>query len=106
MSEGYHHEVDDSPLCTEDYSAKYRSIIGFYIWIIVPYRFNVAYDSSAMSKFNMLPIGGHLKAVKIILSYLKKFSKGRFVIYTTYSDHFVTLLIIRGRLPKMLQGPG
>jgi hypothetical protein len=28
MSEGYHLEVDDSTLCTEDDSAKYRSIIG------------------------------------------------------------------------------
>jgi hypothetical protein len=28
MSEGYHLEVDDSPLCAEDDSAKYRSIIG------------------------------------------------------------------------------
>jgi hypothetical protein len=35
MSEGYHPEVDDSPLCTKDDSAKYRSIIGCCIWIIV-----------------------------------------------------------------------
>jgi hypothetical protein len=28
ISEVYHPEVDDSPLCTEDDSAKYRSIIG------------------------------------------------------------------------------
>jgi hypothetical protein len=28
MSEGYHPKVDDSPLCNEDDSAKYRSIIG------------------------------------------------------------------------------
>jgi hypothetical protein len=28
MSEGYHPKVDDSPLCTEDNSANYRSIIG------------------------------------------------------------------------------
>jgi hypothetical protein len=28
MSEGHHPEVDDSTLCTEDDSAKYRSIIG------------------------------------------------------------------------------
>jgi hypothetical protein len=27
MSEGYHPEVDDPPLCTEDDSANYRSII-------------------------------------------------------------------------------
>jgi hypothetical protein len=58
MSEerGYHPEVDDSPLCTEDDSAKYRSIIGFCIWIIVLGRFDIAYATSAMSRFNILPI--------------------------------------------------
>jgi hypothetical protein len=71
MSEGYHPEVDDSPLCTEDDSAKYRSIIGCCIWIIVLGRFDIAYATSAMSRFNMLPREGHLKAVKRILSYLK-----------------------------------
>jgi hypothetical protein len=35
MSEEYHPEVDDSPLCTGDDSAKYMSIIGCCIWIIV-----------------------------------------------------------------------
>jgi hypothetical protein len=43
MSEGYHPEVDDSPLCTEDDSAKYRSIIGCCIWIIVLGRIDIAY---------------------------------------------------------------
>jgi hypothetical protein len=54
MSEGYHPEVHDSPLCTEDYSAKYRSIIGCCIWMIVLGRFDIAYATSAMSRFNML----------------------------------------------------
>jgi hypothetical protein len=89
MSEGYHHEVDDSPLCTEDDSAKYRSIIGCYIWIIVLDRFDIAYATSAMSRFNMLPRERHLKAVKIILSYLKTFPKGRVIIDTSYPDHSV-----------------
>jgi hypothetical protein len=31
MSEGYHPEVDDSPLCTKDDFAKYRSILSFCI---------------------------------------------------------------------------
>jgi hypothetical protein len=46
MSEGsgYHPEVDDSPLCTKDDSAKYRSIIGCCIWIIVLGRFDIAYS--------------------------------------------------------------
>jgi hypothetical protein len=64
MSEGYHPEVDDSPLCTEDDFAKYRSIIGCCIWIIVLDRFDIVYATSAISRFNMLPREGHLKAVK------------------------------------------
>jgi hypothetical protein len=82
MSEGYHPEVDDSPLCTEHDSAKYRSIIGCCIWIIVLGRFDVAYATSAMSRFNMLPREGHLKAVKRILSYLKTSPEGKLIIDT------------------------
>jgi hypothetical protein len=42
-----------------------------------------------MSRFNMLPREGHLKAVKKILSYLKTFPKGRAIIDTSYPDHSV-----------------
>jgi hypothetical protein len=89
MSEGYHPEVDDSSLCTEDDSAKYRSIIGCCIWIVVLGIFDIAYATSAMSRFNMSPREGHLKEVKRILSYLKKFPKGRVIIDTSYPDHSV-----------------
>jgi hypothetical protein len=89
MSEGYHPEIDDSPLCTKDYSDKYRSIIGCCIWIIVLGRFDIAYATSAMSRCNILPREGHLKAVKRILSYLKTFPKGRVIIDTSYPDHSV-----------------
>jgi hypothetical protein len=91
MSEGYeyHPEVDDSPLCTEDDSSKYRSIIGCCIWIIVLGRFDIAYATSAMSRFNMLPREGHLKAIKRILSYLKTFTKGRVIVDTSYPGHSV-----------------
>jgi hypothetical protein len=64
MSKGYHPGVDDSPLCTDDDSAKYRSIIGYCIWIIFSGRFNIAYATSAMSSLNMLPREGHLKLIK------------------------------------------
>jgi hypothetical protein len=89
MSEGYHPEKDDSPLCTEDDSAEYRSIIGCCIWIIVLGRFDIAYATSAMSRFNILPREGHFKAVKRILSYLKTFPKGRLIIDTSYPDNSV-----------------
>jgi hypothetical protein len=68
MSEGYHPQVDDSPLYIEDDSAKYKAIIDCCIWIIVLGRFDIAYATSAMSRFTMLPREGHLKAVKRILS--------------------------------------
>jgi hypothetical protein len=42
-----------------------------------------------MSRFNMLPREGHLKAVKTILSFLKTFPKGRVIIDTSYPDHSV-----------------
>jgi hypothetical protein len=91
MSEGYHPEVDHSPLCTEDYSAKYRSKIDFCTWIIVLSRFDIAHAPSDMSRLNMLPTEGHLKAIKRILFFLKKFSKRRITIDTSYPDHFVYL---------------
>jgi hypothetical protein len=83
MSEGYHPEVDDSPLCTEDDSDKHRSIIGCCICIIVLGRFDIAYATSAISRLNMLPREGHLKAVKRILSYLKTFPKGELLFTIT-----------------------
>jgi hypothetical protein len=73
MSEGYHSEVDDTPLCTEEDSAKYRSIVGCCIWITVLGRFDIAYATSAMSRFNMSPREGHMKAIKRLLAYLKTF---------------------------------
>jgi hypothetical protein len=49
----------------------------------------MAYAISAMSRFNIAPRIGHLKAVKRILAYLKTFPKGRLLIDTTYPDHSV-----------------
>jgi hypothetical protein len=89
MSEGYHPEVDHSPQCTEDDSDKYRSIIGYCIWIIVLGRFDIAYATSAIIRFNMLPREGHLKAVKRFLSYLKTFPKARVIMDTSYPNNSV-----------------
>jgi hypothetical protein len=89
MNEGYHPEVDDSPICNQYDSAKYKSIIGCCIWIIVLGIFDIAYATSAMSRFNMLPREGHLKAVERILSYLKTFPKERVIIDTSHPDHSV-----------------
>jgi hypothetical protein len=52
-------------------------------------RFDIAYATSSMSRFNMIPREEHLSAVKSILSYLKTFPKGRVIIDTSYPDHSV-----------------
>jgi hypothetical protein len=77
------------PYAPKNESAKYRSIIGCCMWIIILARFDIAYAISAMSRFNKLPREGHLKAVKRILSYLKTFPKGRVIIDTSYPHHSV-----------------
>ena len=89
MSEGYHPKVDDTSMSTEEGSAKYRSIIGCCIWIIVLGGFDIVYATSIMIRFNMSPREGHLKAVKRILAYLKTFPKGRIIVDTTYPDHSI-----------------
>jgi hypothetical protein len=79
--------VDDSPLCIDEDSAKYRSVIGCCIWIVLLGRFDIAYATSAMSRFNMAPREGHLKVIKIYLAYLKIFPNGRVIIDTSYPNH-------------------
>jgi len=53
MSEGFHPEVDDTPIYTLEVSAKYSSMIGCCIWIIVLRRLDIAYATSAISRFIM-----------------------------------------------------
>jgi hypothetical protein len=44
-----------------------------------------------MSRFNKSPVEGHLKAAKVILSYLNIFPKGRIIVATKYSDYSIYL---------------
>ena len=87
MEEGLHPELDDSPFCSDDDAAKFRSIIGSLNWIITLGRFDVSYATSSLSRFGMAPREGHLKAALRILGYLKAFSKGRVIYGVNYPDH-------------------
>jgi hypothetical protein len=57
--------------------------------MIVLGGFDIAYATSAMSRFHILPREGHLKEIKRILSYLKTFSKGRVIIDISHPDYSV-----------------
>jgi hypothetical protein len=89
MSDGYHPEVDDTPfLGTDEVSERYRSIIGCCIWKIMLGRFDMAYVTSTVSRFNIVPREVHLKAAKRVLAHRKTFSKWRVIIDTSYPSHY------------------
>jgi hypothetical protein len=79
MSERCHLEIDDTPMYTEKDDALNRSIIGCSIWRVALGRFDIAYATSGMNRFNMLPREGHLNSAKRILAYLKTFPKDRII---------------------------
>ena len=87
MAEGYHPELDDSPLLDPRSASRFRTMIGSANWIITLGRFDINYAVQALSRFNMAPREGHLKAMKRVFGYLKKFYKGRIIIDNTYPDH-------------------
>jgi hypothetical protein len=87
MLENFHPEIDNSPLCSYNKSAEFRSIIGRLNWRITLGRYDVSYATCALSRFNMAPRIGHLAAAKRILGYLKVHKKGRIIFDTSYLDH-------------------
>lgn len=55
MTLDFHFEIDDSPLFNSDKISQYRKMIGSLNQIITLGKFDNAYATSAMAKFNMQP---------------------------------------------------
>jgi hypothetical protein len=51
-------------------------------------KFVIVYATYAMSRFNLTPSEGNLKAAKIIPAHLKTFPKGRVIFDTEYQIHY------------------
>ena len=82
MDEKYHPDLDDSPLCDPETASKFRSVI-----VITLGRFDVNFATMSLSRFNMAPREGHLRAAIRILDFLKAFPKGTLLLDNTYPDH-------------------
>jgi len=82
MLEGYHPELDDSPLLSNIDAAKYRAILGSAGWCVTLGRFDVAYATNTLARFAMAPREGHYKQAQRIFGYLSNpaFTKGRLLI--------------------------
>ena len=82
MAEGYHPELEESDLLNAEEASKFRSIIGSLNWIITLGRFDIAYATSALSRYGMNPRKGHMIAAHRILRYLNCFPNGKLIIDT------------------------
>ena len=86
MPQDYHPETNNTPLLSDKDTSIYRSIIGSLNWLITLGRFDVHYATNSLSRFNMAPREGHLKAATKILSYVKTRPKGRIVFDVSYKS--------------------
>ena len=62
-------------------------MIGCANWLITLGRFDIVYAVNSLSRHNMAPRQGHLKAVMRIFGYLKKFWKARIIVDPNYPNH-------------------
>ena len=80
MSGGDHPKLDESPELSNEEQTKYQSYIGILQWIVTSGRFDIAYAVTSLSRFNSRPREGHMKRIRKIFGYLKKYPNRGFVI--------------------------
>ena len=74
-------------MTTTNLSSIYRGFTGSLRWLLTLGRFDTAYATSTLARFNMQPREGHLIHARRILGYLKKFGHGKMVFDTGHIDH-------------------
>ncbi len=87
MEATYHPEEDDSPMCDPKMASVYRGLIGSANWMITLGRYDINYATNALARFGIAPRLGHLKAMKRVFGYLKKFPHGQIMVDPNYLDH-------------------
>ena len=87
LSHDDHPELDDSPLCGPDDTAKYQSLIGACQWMVSLCRWDIAHALMPLSGFRQCPRKGHIARLKHVCGYIKKFPQGAIRIRTGIPDH-------------------
>ena len=77
LPDGYHPEIDTSPLLVGSEVSKYSMLIGSLNWAVMLGRFDVHYTASTMGRYQIAPCEGHLEHVFSIFGYLKHHRKHR-----------------------------
>ena len=71
-----HPELDDTPLCGPNDTAKFQSLIGVCKWMISLCRLDIAHAIMSLSHFSHCPRVRHIKHLKHVCGYIWKFSQG------------------------------
>ena len=87
LPKGDHPELDTSPFCSPDQTAKFQSLIGALQWTISLCRFDIANAVMTLSRFRAEPRIGHLDRAQRIVGYLWKRPHGTIRFRTGIPDH-------------------
>ena len=90
MVSTYHPELDTTPLVDELEATKFRGMVGSCDWLITLGRFDVNCAVNALSRHSMQPREGHVKAMRHVLGYLKRFPSGRIIFDPNQMHHVAT----------------
>ena len=86
LPDGYHPELDETPILPTEKASFYRSITGALNWVVTLCRIDLAFTNQLMSRYNAAPRQGHLDAVVKVIGYLKRWDKGKIVFDPTPHD--------------------
>jgi len=79
ISNGYHPELDVSPLLSPEQANYFQNLVGMLRWIIELGRLYIHVHISMLSTFLASPCKGHLNEVLHIFAYLKRYKKSTMV---------------------------
>ena len=86
LPDGYHPELDETPILSTEKASFYRSITGALNWVVTLCRIDLAFTNQLMSRYNAAPRQGHLDAVLKVIGYIKRWNKGMVVFDPTPHD--------------------
>ena len=67
-----HPELDDTPLCRPDDTAKFQFLIGACQWMISLCRLDIAHAIMSSSHFRHCPRVRHIECLKHVCGYIRK----------------------------------
>ena len=73
MVTGDHPEEDESTLLDNEQHRIYQMMIGMALWVVLLGCLDVCFAVSSLSRFSCCPRDGHLRRLKRVWGYLKKF---------------------------------